>query len=318
LLGELPKLFGRNFAVGFLLPAAVLMPTALLVAGSFNNQILEVTVKEVNSFRSHPSTLDLTLFLFFLWISGILLLALNTAIIRLKEGYGKWNPANLWKSLERRRFNRQNERLRDLDREYRAGLSSDAEITKERNEVGQLLANRFPDREDLVLPTAFGNTIRAFEAYSRVLYGLDSIPTWPRLLMVMSTESRDLIETAKAQMDFWVNVWFLSLLILAEYVALSLITGKIGNPWSLLFIIVMLFASNRARAAAAEWGETVKAAFDVYLLDLREKLGLEQDLDREAEQQQWTSLSVAMIYRRERSLPPRNKEADKGEMKKNG
>lgn len=311
-LGELPKLFGRNFAVGFLLPAAVLIPAALWVAGSFDERLVNAAVKELAVFRTELSALSLTVFLSLLWLAGVLLLALNTVIIRLKEGYGSWNPAVLWKSVERRRFEKHHERLRELNREYVAGLSGDSALREARREEGELLAVRFPDREDLVLPTAFGNTIRAFEVYPRVIYGLDSIPAWPRLLMVMPEESRALIETAKAQMDFWVNVWFLSLLIFGEYIALVLIYRRAGNPWALMSVVLALGASNRARAAAAEWGETIKAAFDVYLLDLRDKLGLEQGLDREAEKQQWTNLSVAMIFRRERSFPPRRRKIGAG------
>lgn len=316
MFGELPKLFGRNFAIGFLLPVAVLIPVALLVVGSFDERLMDALVRELNGLRANPSALGLTLFLFFLWLAGILLLALNIAIIQLKEGYGKWNPAVLWRSIEFRRFNRHRTKLREFNREYVAGLSEDAAVIRGRNEEGELLASRFPDREDLVLPTAFGNTIRAFEVYPRVMYGLDSIPAWPRLLMVMTNEARELIETAKAQMDFWVNVWLLSLLIFAEYLLLVLLYGRAGNPWALLSLALALAASNRARAAAAEWGETVKAAFDVYLLDLRDKMGLEEDLDREAEKQQWNNVSVAMIFRREKSFPPRKRKAEAGDEKK--
>jgi hypothetical protein len=65
----------------------------------------------------------------------------------------------------------------------------------------------------LTLPTRFGNAIRSFEVYSRIIYGLEAIDGWPRLLAVIPADYRQAIDDAKAQVDFWVNIWMGSLLI---------------------------------------------------------------------------------------------------------
>src|SRR5712692_4078105 len=90
-----------------------------------------------------------------------------------------------------------------------------------------MLAERFPPEEDQLLPTAFGNTIKAFETYPDVMYGFDAIEGWTRLLAVIPKDYRELIETTKAETDFWVNLWFISLLILCECVGATFYTGEL-------------------------------------------------------------------------------------------
>lgn len=308
MFGELPKLFGREFAIGFLLPVAVFIPASVFVINSF--------WPEAISWRPQPSQtndvlLGATVFIFVLWLGGILLLALNRSIIRFKEGYGTWNPARLLAFLERRRFQRLKDRIQDLvysrDLADSLGEERDPVSAKKRDDLKLLAAIRFPNEERLLLPTAFGNTIRAFEVYSFVMYGLDAIPGWTRLIMLMSDSSRELVESAKAQMDFWINIWLLSLLLFGEYLAGAIVTKQRGSLWWLAAIPLAWAASSRARSAAANWGELVKAAFDVYLPELREKLEIGADLAPKDEHEQWEDLSRAMVYRDPSAFPDRSK-----------
>jgi hypothetical protein len=307
LFGELPKLFGRDFMIGYLLPAAMFIPAALWVAETFNAEPLQGFLRELPKTREQPVLLGATLFVFFLWLLGVTLLALNRVIIRAKEGYGSWNPARLLAFIERWRFRRIQNRLNELNEKYITLLTFDQELDpvsgRLHTRLSRLLAERFPARETDLLPTAFGNTIRAFEVYSDEMYGLDSIPAWPRLLMIMPEGSRTLVEAAKAQMDFWINLWLLSFLLVLEYIVLAIVTNERGSFLALLSIIIAWVASNRARAAAVSWGNTVKAAFDVYLNTLREKLQLQSGLAPAQDREQWSRLSAAMIYRDRRGLP---------------
>jgi hypothetical protein len=304
--GELSTLFGRNFAVGFLLPAAIFAISSLFLTDSFKVfapahsplHMLVQTDKEV---------LGATAFLFALWMGGILLLALNRSIIRFKEGYGKLNPAKLIAFMEEKRFEKLNGRIEAVEADIQAAEAMNEEpdpsLIKERTDLRTRAAERFPDSERLLLPTAFGNTIRAFEVYPRVMYGLDAIPSWPRLLMVMSDNDREAVDAAKAQMSFWVNIWFLSLFFFVEYLALSVFTGMRGTPWALLSLLLAWIASSRSRNAAIMWGEVVKASFDVYMPQLRKKLELDATLNPDQERNQWVAVSRAMIYRNPDFLP---------------
>jgi hypothetical protein len=311
LFGELPKLFGREFMIGYLLPIAVFIPSALWIASTFDNSSIREIANVITTTRDLPTLLGATLLIFTLWLLAIALLALNRVIIRAKEGYGAWNPARLCSFIEKWRFERARNRIRELDSEYLAlsklGQELDPASDRLRADLSRYLAERFPAEESHLLPTAFGNAIRAFEVYPHVMYGLDAIPAWPRLTMVMPEGSRTLIEAAKSQMDFWVNLWLLSLVLTLEYIGLAIFTQEFGNPLSLLALLLALLASNRARNAAIMWGESVKAAFDIYLSDLQEKLGLLDNLDPVRSRDQWSRLSIAMIFRDPRGLPVQRK-----------
>lgn len=340
MFGELPKLFERNFAIGFLLP------TAIFLVGSF--ELLEYSTfsDHLLTFVREDTFLGLSKIILLAWLFGILLLVLNRDIYRFLEGYGKLNPARILIYFERHYYrkiekelaeaNRElvklNEQLSELnaqdsideqgflivnnkqdfeDKYHRinkkvvSNQERQEEIQKylhknlvRRIELSQKKAERFPDAEGWLLPTAFGNTLRAFEVYPRIMYGLDAIPGWERLLTVIPKEYRTLIDDAKAQTDFWLNLWFLNLVFAFEYIFLLISTQKL-NLISLLPLTIFLsfITSYRARLAVVEWGHYIKAAFDVFLPELYEKLGFEQPCDRDAERANLVRFSQAIIYR---------------------
>ncbi|HEX4960634.1 MAG TPA: hypothetical protein VF173_07325 [Thermoanaerobaculia bacterium] len=311
MFGELPKLFGRDFAIGFLLPVAFFIPCSLLVANGFSSVAIHAFLESLRGIKDQPALLGATMFVFVLWFGGVTLLALNRTIIRAKEGYGKWNPIKALAFIERRRFRRLRSRLSDLDSDYllaeKLSLPEIQEVRNNRSNLLKRLAVRFPKEENDLLPTAFGNTIRAFERYPWIMYGADAIPLWPRMLMVVSGDVRALVDAAKSEMDFWLNLWIAGLVLLAEYLALAIYTHNRGNLWLLTSILLLLpVSSNRAKEAAAGWGEMVKATFDVHLPVLRKTLEMREKQDRTTEREDWRGLNRAFIYRDAVDLPPRD------------
>ena len=59
--------------------------------------------------------------------------------------------------------------------------------------------------------------ISAFEGYSRVMYGIDAIPFWPHLSAVIPEDYQRSISSAKADVDFAVNLFYFSFMLLLEY-----------------------------------------------------------------------------------------------------
>ncbi len=176
------------------------------------------------------------------------------------------------------------------------------------------LAERFPDEECWLLPTSFGNINRAFEAYPRVMYGLDAIPGWNRLIAVIPKDYYTVINDSKSIMDFWVNLWALSWVVVFEYVALLIYKYKgaipiVWFPFAAVGISFIFFW--RAKIAALEWGGFVKASFDVFLPMLYEKLGFPFPENREEEQGIWRKFSQAIIYRSPDELPQRGEKCGK-------
>ena len=298
MLKELPKLLGRGFAIGFFLPSAAAALAALGVASALGSP------QPLAWLLAIQDLLDLALGVGAVWLFAVLLMALNRQIYRLYEGYV--GPGRLFARRTHRRFERLTAQLERLDSTLVDQGLSDA-ARHRRNAVVLQLVREFPEPEHL-LPTRFGNVIRAFESYSRVMYGLDDIPGWLRLLAVMPQEYQTVVDDQKAITDFWLNLRFLAAAVAAETVALSIM----NTPATLAALVIMtlavlveLWSSAASRAAAVQWGEAVKASYDVFLPRLRDALGLSEPDHPDDEQDQWQAFSRAVIYRHPHSLPPR-------------
>lgn len=310
MFGELPKLFERNFAIGFLLP----ITTFLVISFNFLEKFGLLNTNLLN-FLKQKTIVEITIIALFTWLWGILLLVFNRDLYRILEGYGRFNPFQMFKFIEKNRYLTLERKIFKLEIKYKElrELKNQPDIESKLLRVLNTLAElkqkkvvRFPDDEAWLLPTAFGNTMRAFEVYSRVMYGLDAIPGWERLLTVVPKDYRALIDDAKAQTDFWINWWFLSLLFASEYIFILFSTQKFILVWIFpIAILSAFFAAYRARIAAIEWGHYIKASFDVFLPELYKKLGFQHPLNRAEERSNLMRFSQAMIYRSETSLHDR-------------
>jgi hypothetical protein len=250
------------------------------------------------------------------FLGAVLLLALNRDLYRILEGYGGINPLRVLLPLARRDFQRLRHERSRLEADYRSHVAGKTDpppdLLIRRARIIETLALRFPDESRWILPTAFGNTIRAFEVYPRVMYGLESTVGWNRLLAVVPKDYRQLIDSARAQTDLWVNVCFLSLVFAVEYVVLVFVVVGINHAsqattWSLVAALTLVpVAVDRARHAAEEWGDLFKASFDVFLPDLAKKMGFALDTgEPEDERRIWGRFSQAITYGLPQPLPGR-------------
>ena len=294
MFGELPKLFDRNFALGYFLPGTIYLVATFLLLDQLG---LYTATKAVllNNLLVGTTAIGLIS-----WMIGILLLGANRSIYRFLEGYGKYNPLKLLLGFEKRQYDRENKKLDDLDAEFNklqeSGEKIPHELRVKRNQLTQRLAERFPDEPGWILPTSFGNIIRAFEVYSRVVYGIEAIQGWNRLLAVIPKDYRELVDDAKSQVDIWVNLGILSVAFVGQYIGLSIHFKSIDAIW-LPFVAILgaVLAASRANSAAVQWGELVKSSFDVYLPKLRTELALADYSDDE--RTAWIKFSQMIIYR---------------------
>jgi len=296
LIGSLTGLIGRDFVIGYFLPVAAFIAASvgLAVASGFDpgGKSLDETEILVGS----------TLLALISALGGVVLLALNREIIRLMEGY-PYRFLNQWQLLRYWWLSRRVANIREERKRCTLSPKREAKLQK----TATKLATHFPDDRDWVLPTGLGNTIRAFEVYPRVMYGLESIEGWDRLLGVIPTDYREQINSAKTQMDFWVNLWLLALLFLPEYAAFTIYGDVPRNLWlPVVAVLLALFAASRANSAAVQWGNVVKASFDLFIPELWTKLGFAPVEDTDKERKAWERFSWAVRYRAPRYLPKRH------------
>ncbi|HLO18045.1 MAG TPA: hypothetical protein VK206_24655 [Anaerolineales bacterium] len=320
MFGELPKLFDRNFVIGFFLPVAIFVIFSLLIVSPYAFGALAIDFLKTDLLAG-TTAIGLGLFA---WVGGIILLAINRDLYRFMEGYGKYNPLKLLRVfgwMEKRRYRKAVKELEKLDDEYRECIrlhqKFPVESNTKRNEVMRQLAEEFPDEEKHLLPTPFGNVLRSFEIYPRVMYGFEAIDGWGRVLAVIPKDYLELIDAARAQVDFWVNLGVVFILLQIEYISLAFITWTPMKEWVvLLFIALGTLAPLRATSSAREWGDFVKSAFDIYRFDLLESLGIDIPKTREEERELWTEYSQAIIYRLPETLPALKNSANKPASKK--
>jgi len=291
---KLPDLLDKNFAVGFLLPAAGWLFGILLTLADFNILHSQIQLTQLDTLS------DTVLAIIVVWLAAIALLALNRPLIRFMEGYGKYHPF-AWRSLWKRRFHKQAAPFLELQSQIAQARLEGSPRPTTPADYGRRLVHaveHFPDEERWVLPTRFGNTFRAIEVYSRVVYGLDSIPAWPRLEAIFPEQFSKLLAEAKAQMDFAVNVTYAGFFIALLYCAFALVELRFPNVW-LPFLAAGcgVVGYSMSLSSLSQYGNYVKSAFDLYRGLLAEQLGYEMPRSAEAEREMWTALNNVMIFR---------------------
>jgi hypothetical protein len=299
MFGELPKLLGKTFLIGYMLPAALaLLAEAALSDAYLRTSIYRWALATLGSADEKQLAFRLGLAVAIAWVAGVVLLSINHTLIRLLEGYGLLNPARLLKWWSVSVFDGLTAE-HDAIEAQRVDGRIPPQLAPAHSRVRLRLGNEFPEEGRLLLPTRFGNVIRAFERYPQVIYKIDAIHTWPRLQAFVPEAYAGLLDDAKAQLDFWVNVWFGLCVLAISAAALFICSGNcsLGFVFAAAVILAMA-AAKGGQMAAAQWGELVKGAFDLYRGDLCKQLGLEMPRSIESERAMWTSVSQTFIFRR--------------------
>ena len=307
MLSSLPKLADRNFIIGFFVPTLL---TALVTVWLFRDveavrQLYEAVWKE-------KKWEEITIFALAVWVFSMLLMLINHQLYRLAEGYVgpfAWR-GNRRMSERRDALSREREEL--IDKEANEVLQSEKQRLNKRIDAIDLeLAKYFPHLNFPVLPSRFGNAIRAFESYAPVVYGVDSIPAWIRVAALLPKQLISAAADARAEVDCFLNMFVLSLTLMATALgrflfSLSCLDAMYPNRYSVLqwtfllcfcvSVTIAYLAYNGAVVRAVAWGEHVKSAFDLYLPKLANALGyrLPDTLDKRREF--WNSFNLMTLY----------------------
>lgn len=295
MLSSVSNLADKNFIIGFFVPALVLL---FGMAGLFD------AVPWVHALNgkigSDTSFTDLTYLAFGVWFVALLLMVCNYTFYRILEGY-TFPFSRIAAMTERHRIRRERlrERFKTLYAEEKATAAS---------QTFRRLTQDYPPMKIDVLPTLFGNRIRAFEFYSNDLYGADGVTLWPRLLAVIGADFRAAIADAQAQVNCMMNLCFIALsFAVAALVRLLFETfsQSFPNPSDAPQLVVALIVAPAlaygAYGLATErvfvWGETVKSAYDCFLPNLASQLGYESPSPESKRRAFWHAMSQLLQYR---------------------
>lgn len=296
MFSDFAKLFSRDFILGFLLPSVLFVVAGTIVFLLFHpmsSEILNNPCKQIAGDWTIPIAL------FAIWLLGVLLLAANRSLVRFLEGYDVLQHTCLL-DHQQRKFDKLCFMVADLKKKRQEEPQCEGSLSETRRKYKKKLLQRrtyYPPERENVLPTKFGNVMRAFETYSRSMYGIDAIPLWPRLSAMVPEAYGEMLNWARAQVNFAVNVFYLPVAIVVEYGILAALTRTLPALWLVgLAILIMWGAYRMAIINAVQWGNLVKGSFDLYRYDLLKQMGLERPASWEQERVLWTAISRSFLY----------------------
>lgn len=328
MFGDITKAFGRTFLLAHFAPAIIFVVANATLA--FWGVIPSIPA---NYQRLYSDSLGILL-LIAAFACALLLALIQTTIIRLYEGYepsiltivavsclllslvAPYGPAPhiaqralvavsaisfalllmYWplKWLHRLQYWRMR---RDINR-----LPEDGD---KRGMKEYWMRRRYAPDPQKVMPTQLGNILRAFESYANHVYGMDSITMWFRLSAVIPKDYRDQIADAESSVYAMLNLSFVLAVVAGEVLVE---TKNILSPyvWPGPLAILLSYICYRAACSSArrDWGEYVRAAFDLYRLDLLKQLGIEtgsQPFWADGERKWWQHAQLMTFY----NEPPR-------------
>jgi hypothetical protein len=296
MFSELPKLFDRDFVIGFFLPAAVMVGAVWVVLSAFG---IEPKAASLEAWAATAVATAVT------WLIAVTLLALNYTALRFLEGYSSSYPLKRYRErVWRRQFNRHVKPALDLDREITTAQGSGTpkpHLPKNFADEMRDAVEHYPHEVDFVLASKFGNVFRAAEVYSKVIYGIDAIPMWPRLQAVLPAEFKKQSGEAQSLLNFFVNLMIDGTTTMIVYLALAAWTRRLPAAWiPVVAIVIAGWSYRESLGAVKNFGSYIKSAFDLYRSELAKQLGLELPRSAALEREMWESVSKMMIYRSER------------------
>jgi hypothetical protein len=308
ILSSLSSHFGKALMLGAFLPSTIFV----ILWSIFIEPIFPAIQTFLKPLGIYSQEWLVLAALFIIVVLTGMLHNLNIPIIRFYEGY-PWQYSRLGKRKAKAyqaKYEQAQARQHGIRTLLRAMKSSDpdySKVTRYWSRSGDVFRRAYPNRDLLILPTRFGNVIRSFERYPDEQYKIESILFWTRLVSKIDKEYAVVIADSKTSVDFMVNSSLINGVLAFSALVLGLIypQNTLGSPslcvawfakllgFSVLAYLFYLGAISRASA----WGETVKAAFDLYRWDLLKQMGYQQlPKTRKAERALWNNISVQLTY----------------------
>ncbi len=303
--------FGRNFMVASLEPSLAFFTISMLTL----QPILSADVKNLLGSEFNPLGESGLLLVLLTVILGFTLTSLSTFIYKVFEGYVLiWRLPFLKQAQIKK--SRQLRKVHDRLEKKIARLERGTFTRRVEQKVEELRATRtallakydlyYPPTEDEILPTKFGNILKASETYATARYRIDSVPMWPRLIQVMPPPYYAKVDEASNQVSFLMNCTILAACYavmtmgVSVYFAVPLISQPITNypPEVWIYLGLFLFAVTvsivflrASELVVLEYGYLIRSSFDLFRRPLLRQLDLTPPLTLAAEQSLWQQLS---------------------------
>lgn len=311
MLSSLSALIDRAFVIGFVVPITILIASISII---FDD--LEIVKQLATAASAADGFQAVFIPLLFLWLCAILLEMINTSLYRFLEGYTWPMNRKSWKVARLKKFRKDSECIARIKVRLIEN-PKDPELIDAYIKSARSRAVMFPQAEGYILPTRFGNVIRSFEQYPKAMYGADGVAVWPLLLNVLPDDAKTQVSRSRAYVDMLVNLCLISFILgafsllwggahavygfslcaMPENCALESLKNEAMNLLcGALFISASRLWYELAIKFAIKWGVAVKAAFDVNLIALAEKLPFPFPSIQDERNEFWTQITQQVLY----------------------
>lgn len=153
-----------------------------------------------------------------------------------------------------------------------------------------------------ILPTTLGNIVAAYNQYPYTRYKIEGEFLWPRLMQVTPETFNETIQDKKAFLDFALAMatgFLISAFSILIYGPMLRMDEATLVAWPLIsasMLIAMYLSYRSAIMAARDFGDILRAACDLFRLDLMKALQRPHPADLQEEREQWIELSQLMAY----------------------
>lgn len=270
-MGSLGDRLDTKFLTAYALPAFIAMLGSLwIIEASSTDQRLSEAVMTLNSVQQAILVLLLLLATTML---AFLMQTLSRPIVSLVAG------RTMPKALRQRAIRRQRR-----SRERR------------RPEVGMIATGTelLPHDPEATAPTRFGNVVAAADDYPRLMYSMQTLYWWPRLLPLLPVEFQDQLRTVETPMRAMLNLGMVAFTLGAVAAAALALAGSQFVAAVMALAVGCILAELFYRAAVAQAADLVRAiwvAFDLYRAEILKQFGEEPPSDLDTERALWMALA---------------------------
>lgn len=257
-------------------------------------------------------------------IIGFTLTALNTFILKIFEGYIFIHRLPLLKEGHSRKAQKLLQEIQDLNKNIEELKNKTRKTIADKEQIDTLLDLHFtkvaeydknyPPLHAGIMPTKFGNILKASEAYTGTRYGIDAVEFWPRLQHVIPPSYRQFIDEARNELSFLVNMSALSF-VFSVLCTLAVVTNVPipGTPdWGnvlvnsfryivsavIAFALFLLF-HKAALYSVVDFGAMIRSSYDLFRLDLLSQFRIKHPKTLKEEFQVWKNLGELLILGQE-------------------
>ena len=295
---------GSNFLTASLIPSLGFVTLSMLIFQPIMPQGLITRLGGTFNPLSASGLLALLLTI----VLGFTLTSLNTFVMKFFEGYVFFKRFKFMivkhqkhakqllrkRELIQRKIDRLSETQTQREQEKLIGLIDQAQLLDT-----YFQANfPYPYNDEDIMPTKFGNIMKASETYPMERYNIDGVPLWPRLINVIPDRYMSFLDQKNNQLSFLLNCSVLSALFsvlclvaaIYQFILAQLTLHNLPSPiyfvqidrgievYSqraflygaiLLLSLFMAYLFHRASLfIVSEYGDIIRSTYDLFRFDL--------------------------------------------------